>query len=365
MDEPKQPTVLIVDDIPSNLRTLGDYLIACGLEVLFAVDGKGALDHCRCDPPDIILMDVLMPGWDGFETCRQLKQEPVTAEIPVIFITALSQPEDRVKGLEAGGVDFVSKPLHHEEVLARIRTHLLIQSQKRALQELNATKDKFFSIISHDLKGAFNGLIAGTDLMRQSFESLDDEVIKSLMEGLYLSAKNAFNLLENLLQWSRSQTGRLECNPRLIDLAELAARVVRLLESSAEAKDIRLNNHIREKIWGYGDENMIQTVLRNLVNNAIKYCNSGGQVDIHCRRGKDWLEVSVADTGVGISPKRLERLFRIDFHQATPGTAKEEGTGLGLILCKEFVEKNHGRIWANSQVGEQTVFYFTLPAQDA
>lgn len=365
MNEPKQPTVLIVDDIPSNLRTLGDYLIACGLEVLFAVDGKGALEHCRYDPPDIILLDVLMPGWDGFETCRQLKQDPVTTHIPVIFITALSQSEDRVKGLEVGGVDFVTKPLDQEEVLARIRTHLLLESQRRALQELNATKDKFFSIISHDLKGAFNGLIAGTDLMRQSFESLDDEVVKSLMEGLYVSAKNAFNLLENLLQWSRSQTGRLECTPRVIDLAELAARVVHLLESSAKSKGIRLNNHIQEQVLGYADEEMIQTVLRNLVSNAIKYCNPGDQVDIHCQRTKDWLEVSVADTGVGISPKRLERLFRIDFYQASPGTAKEQGTGLGLILCKEFVEKNHGRIWATSHPGEKTVFRFTLPAHDA
>ncbi len=235
------------------------------------------------------------------------------------------------------------------------------------LQKLNASKDKFFSIVAHDLKGPFQPLLGLSELIPIMVDSGSPQEIKEMGESINRSAKNVYTLLENLLQWSRLQMGRMEYAPTRLKLREIAAGTINLLNDFATTKGVHLVNTAPNYIFVYADENMLHTILRNLTSNAIKFTRPQGAVTISARRIEDadqansFIEASVADTGVGISPENAAKLFKIDEHITTLGTAKEQGTGLGLILCREMVEKNGGRIWVESVVGQGSTFRFTIP----
>jgi signal transduction histidine kinase len=236
-----------------------------------------------------------------------------------------------------------------------------VRQQNLELQDLNATKDKFFSIISHDLKGPLNSLTSFSGLLINHTESLSKEDIQMLAKDLDKSVKNLFALLENLLEWSRSQTGNIEFKPEPFDLASLLEENAQLLKAQAQHKKINLVNESKDKLMVKAHRNSINTVVRNLISNAIKFTPEGGMILVGLKTRPNEVVVSVADDGVGISPQVLEKLFRIDTKHSTKGTADEKGTGLGLILCKDFVEKNGGQMGVESEVGKGSVFYFTLP----
>ncbi len=368
-------SILVVDDNPMNLGVLFDHLKTSGFKILIAEDGESAIHQAKFAKPDVILMDVMMPGIDGFEACRNLKKDEETKDIPVIFMTALFETADKIKGFEAGAVDYITKPFQNEEVIARITAHLTIQLQKKELQELNATKDKllkelgelnatkdkFFSIIAHDLRSPFNGLIGASDLLIQSFEALEKEIVIDLIKSMNIASRNAFNLLNNLLEWSRSQTGRIEWDPNITDISIIIRENKLLLKHNAEEKGISVVSEIQDNTFVYADEHMINTIIRNLITNAMKYSRSGEEIRISSKDAGDFLEISVSDEGIGIKPENIGKLFRIDVHHTTKGTANEQGTGLGLILCKEFVEKHNGKIWVESELGKGATFRFTLP----
>ena len=238
--------------------------------------------------------------------------------------------------------------------------HDQLNSQNLELQELNATKDKFFSIISHDLKGPLNSLTSFSSLLINHTESLSKEEIKMFASDFDKSLKNLFALLENLLEWSRSQTGNIEFVPEPFDLAAMLEENKELLKAQAQNKNITLMNESPEKVLINAHKNSINTVVRNLISNAIKFTPQGGKITLKATRQNGEAVTSVADTGVGMGQNVIDKLFRIDSKHSTKGTANEKGTGLGLILCKEFVEKNGGRIWVTSKEGEGSIFYFSL-----
>lgn len=235
-----------------------------------------------------------------------------------------------------------------------------VQQQNNELQELNATKDKFFSIISHDLKGPLNSLTSFSGLLINHFNSLSKEDIQTLAKDLDKSLKNLFALLENLLEWSRAQTGNIEFKPEAFDLNSLLKENVELLRGQAQNKSLTLEQTSNETIIVNADRNSINTVVRNLVSNAIKFTPPGGHITLTVKIDGSKIVTSVSDTGVGMSPEVISKLFRIDTKHSTKGTANEKGTGLGLILCKEFVEKNGGTISVTSVPGQGSVFSFTL-----
>ena len=236
-----------------------------------------------------------------------------------------------------------------------------VSRQNVQLQQLNGTKDKFFSILGHDLKGPLNSLTSFSGLLINHTDSLSKEEIKTLAQDLDKSLKNLFTLLDNLLEWSRSQTGNIEFKPEPFDLAEVLEQNKELLRNQAQGKNIAISNVTKAGLVINAHRHSINTVVRNLVSNAIKFTPEGGAVTLNAQMAKDEVMVSVSDTGVGMSDDIITRLFRIDTKHSTKGTADEKGTGLGLILCKEFVEKNRGRIGVQSEVGQGSVFYFTLP----
>lgn len=362
--------VLIVDDISQNIQILGQILKSRSYNVFVATNGVSALKIATDRVIDLILLDVSMPEMDGYEVCKRLKANPVTAEIPVIFLTARIQPEDVIMGFESGGVDYVTKPFQADELLQRVATHTkirlqqkLISEQNKQLIELNATKNKFFSIIAHDLKNPFSTILGYSSLLSQNFTSFSMEESLNFINSIFNSADNAYKLLENLLTWARTQSQTLTFEPEVINIKNMVNEVLLLNESFAAKKDITIINNITSDCHVLADKNMIHTVFRNLVSNAIKYTDKYGAVTVDFLRKPDehLAVVSVVDTGIGIASDRLENLFRIDTNSTTPGTHNESGTGLGLILCYEFVVKNGGKIWVDSLVGRGSAFSFTVP----
>jgi signal transduction histidine kinase/Tfp pilus assembly protein PilF len=236
-----------------------------------------------------------------------------------------------------------------------------VRQQNLQLAELNATKDKFFSIIGHDLKGPLNSLTSFSRLLINHTDSLTKEEIQMLATDFDKSLKNLFTLLENLLEWSRSQTGNIEFKREVFDMDLLLKQNEDLLKIQAKNKKIAFDHMNSAEVQVAAHKNSINTVVRNLISNAIKFTPEGGLISIDLKTNHAMAVVSVADTGVGMGPEVVAKLFRIDAKHSTKGTADEKGTGLGLILCKEFVEKNGGKLWVESEEGKGSVFSFTLP----
>jgi signal transduction histidine kinase len=247
------------------------------------------------------------------------------------------------------------------DISERKKVEQLILSQNQELKKLNAEKDKFFSIIAHDLKSPVCSIIGFSEHLIEMVEDKNYEQIKEFAGIILLSTNRALSLLTNLLEWSQSQSGRMAINPEYFELNSVIIEVELLLNSNAEQKLINIENTLETEVWINADKRMIGSVLRNLISNALKFTMPGGKITISTMLKEDELVFSVADTGVGIKKERLEKLFSISESYSTQGTQNEKGTGLGLLLSKEFVEKHNGKIWAESNVGVGTVFYVSLP----
>lgn len=237
-----------------------------------------------------------------------------------------------------------------------------LEAQQVELKQLNASKDKFFSIIAHDLRSPFTGLLGITDFIIKNLQNFSAPEIMENLTSLRGVAETVYSLLENLLSWSRLQRGVMEHKPTNLALDELADTNIRLFTSNAKQKQITLVNRVPKGSLAYADRHMVDTVLRNLLSNALKFTHHGGKIQISARPDGAYIDLTVTDNGTGIPKEDLPRLFRIDVKYSHHGTAGEEGTGLGLILCKDLVEKNNGRMWVESVVGQGTTFTIHLPA---
>ncbi len=252
------------------------------------------------------------------------------------------------------------------EVLREARTlaktnEKLFESEIK-LKQINDSKDKFFSIIAHDLRGPFSGFIGLSELMEKEYNNLDSEAIARISKSMSKSAKQLFNLLENLLEWSKAQMGRMEFNPVTIDIYDFASRLSGLYMETALQKDIDLIVDLDRDTFIAADSYMLNTILRNLVSNALKFTPIGGKVVLTAaNHNNNRIRISVADNGVGMDEEAMEKIFRMDAKYSTAGTENERGTGLGLLLCMELIELNGGKIWVDSEVGKGSEFHFTLP----
>lgn len=257
----------------------------------------------------------------------------------------------------------MSDQLNEQIQIIRDTNHALADSEAQLLT-LNATKDKFFSVLAHDLRSPLAGIVTASNTLKNNFETFEKDQKIGFIEIINSSARQLENLVNNLLYWSKSQTGRMKFSPVALNLKDIVDENFKLLRINAEKKEIQLSHTISGKEMVYGDKEMITTIIRNLLSNAIKFTNNGGSVKITSSVTNDKVVVSVSDPGVGISPGNLKRLFSFDHKISTYGTNDEAGSGLGLIICKNFVEKNGGKIWVDNTSDKGTTFKFTVPKND-
>jgi len=242
--------------------------------------------------------------------------------------------------------------------LREVNSELKLSEEK--LKETNANKDKFFSILSHDLRSPFTALLGYAQLLEEAFDTLSEEEKILSISSLHKTARNIFELLTGLLEWSRTQTGRMEFEPEKLELHKIAAETISVLDMNAAAKKIKLINRLNSRSFAVADRNMVRTIIRNLLSNAIKFTKENGKIEITGKTVKNLMQITVSDTGVGMRKDDIDMLFKIEEHHTTLGTNHEVGTGVGLILCKELVEKNGGKIWVESKISEGSKFIFTL-----
>ena len=379
---PAEYKILVVDDVQSNVLLLKALLGREGFAIVYAMNGTEALEKVKSEHSDLILLDVMMPDMDGFEVAGRLKVEPEQAEIPIIFLTALNDSASVVKGFQLGANDFISKPFRREELLIRVEHQLslvdarrIILRQTEELRKTIAGRDKLYSVIAHDLRSPMASIkmLCNTIMMSIDPQTVPEDVFE-MLEMTNKTAEEVFSLLDNLLKWTKSQLGKLSNVPQPIDMVGLVDGVIEVFKPIAESKSISLElNSEVEFINVIVDIEMIKSVVRNLISNAIKFSHKDTVVMVHVKiqdvadenktgegNGKEVL-VTVSDRGCGIKKEDQGKLLNEATHFTTFGTNSEEGSGLGLLLCKDFVSKNHGRLWFTSEEGIGSNFNFTIP----
>lgn len=389
MSDNKLPhaTILIVDDQSENIQTITHFLEESqqGYDLLIASNGKIAFEVAKKAQPGLIITDWDMPFMNGLELTQMIKTNEMTQHIPILLITGVyTSSEDLKTALDAGAHDYLRKPIQKVELWARVSSVLKLMNsyhtiQKQAseiewqneellatnkqLEELIATKDKFFSIIGHDLNSPISQMIGFADMLENHIESFTTEEIINFVARLKESSMQGFRLLDNLLRWSQTQTGNIHFSPSECALNEVIQANIDLHKEKAHHKGVAIVFETNTNYKLIMDRNMIDTVLRNLISNAIKFTPKDGQITIKTEEKQAEITISVIDTGVGISAENIAKLFRNDVHYSTRGTQDEKGTGLGLILCREFVEAHKGNIWIESELNQGSEFKFTIPVQ--
>ncbi|MDT0539137.1 hybrid sensor histidine kinase/response regulator [Croceitalea sp. P059] len=364
-----KPYVLAVDDEQLNIELLKFILERNDFEYQGTNDDDYFFTLLEEKLPDLILLDVIMPRIDGFELCQKLKSYSEYRNIPVIFLTGKVNIKDKVKGFEVGGIDYVTKPFNEQELIARIQTHVelvraknQIEKQAENLRQSNILKDRMFSIIGHDLRSPLSAAKLKMDfIMRGIIDPKADNFIDGTVYELLKTMDEALNLLQNLLGWAKSESDQIQIIPEKLDVLDLVEQTFRLLKLGSEHKKIELINNVPKDSWVFADMNTVKTVLRNLLSNAIKFTPIEGTIKVNGLFNNSHLTIEIEDNGQGIPPEDINKILNPNEHFSKLGTEKEPGTGLGLILCQNFIEKNGGSLNIRSEVGKGSVFYFNLP----
>ena len=360
--------ILIVDDVVSNVLLLKILLSNEKFQVCTANCGNMCIEQAKKEKPDLILLDVMMPDINGFDTAVILKKDPETQDIPIIFLTALNNPSDLVHGFQVGANDFLTKPFNKEELVMRVMHQIQLVAAKRIIvrqnEELRRTisnRDKMYSVIAHDLRSPMASIRMVLNLAVNvvSPETVGEEIF-GLLDKANRESEETHDLLDNLLKWTKSQTGRLNVVYQDIDLDDIIPGAVDIFMMIAEMKKIDLKYiPADEKLTVHGDNDMIKTVIRNFLSNAIKFTPEGKGIEVFYKREGDFARISVRDHGVGIAADRVDSIFHKG--ETTYGTGGEEGSGLGLQLCQDFARKNGGDAYVESVEGEGSTFSFTIP----
>lgn len=368
---PSEYKILIVDDVMSNVLLLKVLLTNEKFAIATASNGRQALEQVEKENPDLVLLDVMMPDMSGFEVAQHLKSNPQTAEIPIIFLTALNSTADIVKGFQVGANDFISKPFNKEELIIRVTHQIslvaakrLILSKTEELQRTIAGRDKLYSVIAHDLRSPMGSIkmVLNMLILNLPFEKIGAEMYE-LLTMANQTTEDVFSLLDNLLKWTKSQIGKLNVVYQDVDLVEVTDGVIEIFSMVASLKKIRIREMKPERMMVNADIDMLKTVVRNLLSNAIKFSKENSEILVKMEEVNGMAVVSVQDHGCGISEEGQKKLLHADTHFSMFGTNNEEGSGLGLLLCKDFVVKNGGKLWFTSKEGEGSIFSFSIPVK--
>jgi signal transduction histidine kinase len=362
-----KPTILVVDDISDNLVLMIN-LLKDTYQVIVANSGAKALRIATSDfPPDLILLDIMMPKMDGHEVCIQLKLNPKTINIPVIFLTAKTDVADEKKGLDLGAVDYITKPISPPIMLARIKIHLAFQEKNNALlhaisvaEKANLAKSEFISSMTHELRSPLNAIIGFAQLMETETPppslSQKESVTHILKAGWHL-----LKLINEILDLAKIEHRQISLSEEIISISEILHECHPIIEQQALQHNVKLNFPVfTHSIFVYADRTRLKQILINLLTNAIKYNSQPGSVTVNCsKQPSGRLRISITDTGLGLTPEQLVHLFE-PFNRLGQENGAEEGTGIGLVVSKRMIELMGGKIGVESNVGTGSVFWFEL-----
>lgn len=362
--------VLIVDDIAKNLQLLGTTLREAGYKVAAVSKPEQVLDSALKYRPDLILLDVMMPGKSGFEVCEELKAHSELKHIPVIFLTAKVEQESIVKGLGLGGSDYVTKPFNTQELLARVDTHVSLKlskdqlkEQNQKLEELSLMKDRIYSVIGHDLRGPVNGISGVINMLLSDLDNMDGEKLKKFLTLVNQSSSNLWNLLTDLLSWARVQSKEMRVNKNDFYLLSAIEEDIKMMAFTAEKKQININIYPEVDVEVHADKTFVRTIVRNFLSNALKFSDKKGScIDIHIEV-EGGLHISVKDYGIGMTEEVKSRLFKMA-HPKSESKMNVNGAGFGLLLCNELAKLHGGSIQVESKEGEGSTFSLVIPQSE-
>jgi signal transduction histidine kinase len=367
--------ILMVDDTPANIDVLHKLLAKEGYKLSFATNADKALKIISRTLPNLILLDVMMPGMDGFELCQLLKSQKETQDIPVIFMTALTDTIDKIKGFSLGAVDYITKPIQSEELLARVSTHLKLQAHvielktrslesenaRYAAESANRAKSLFLANMSHELRTPLNAIIGYTDLVQEEAVDLGYETIITDLTKIQVAAKQLLGIISDVLDITKIEADKMELEWSTFEVTSLIKDIITIIRPTLIEGKQQFKIDCPVDIGTlYADHGKVQQILFNLLNNAVKFTKKG-TITLTVNRSEEWLTFQVADTGIGISADKLTIIFQ-PFTQADNSHTREYGgTGLGLSICKHYCEMMGGHITIDSEVDKGSVFTVYLP----
>ena len=369
--QPPVPSIMVVDDTPANLHLLTGMLKKRGYKVRPVSSGKFALQTAKHDPPDLILLDIIMPEMNGYEVCECLKADEQLSGIPVIFISALNETMDKVKAFKVGGVDYVTKPFQFEEVQARVATHLELRRQKRLIQESNEQlrkleelRDNLVHMVVHDMRTpltAIYGFLRTLEMLEG--ESLSDQG-REFVQTALASTEDLVEMVSSLLDVSKMEAGEMKLNLTQCELLTIAREALAKVEPLKGDRQLMLSG-ADEPVTVMADPELIARVFQNLLGNALKFTPDDGRVTVSIEPSADAVRVLVRDTGPGIPPEYRERIFEKFGQVENPANKQRYSTGIGLTFCKLAVEAHGGQVGVDSEEGRGSTFWFTLPRRES
>jgi len=364
----RKGNIVVIDDTPANLRLLAGMLTKEGHKVRPMPNGELGLKTVLASPPDLILLDINMPGMDGYEVCRELKANPKTHNIPILFISALDEAIDKVKAFNAGGVDYITKPFQIEEVQARILTQLDLKYSRDTMESLNQDlkksleeKTEFLEILVHELKNPLNVLMGYSDLMVEE-QSMPRDEMRSVAVLMAQTSRKMHELVVKILEVNRLELGKRNFNRRPVDLDEVIQGVIANFRGAADRKGIEIAYERGRAPHVMGDESCFYSIFENLVSNAVKFSNHETKVSLALYKGEGCAHCSVTDSGPGFTAEDRGRLFGKYSRLSAKPTGGETSTGLGLSIVKALIDGQGGSIRMESVPGKGATFHLEFPA---
>jgi len=359
--EPAPARIVVVDDQPANVQIVGSVLGGLGHEIIPAADGATALKRIAARMPDLILLDLLMPGMDGCEVCRRLKAQPETRDIPVIFLSAADDKEFIVRALDAGGVDYITKPFNHAELVSRVRTQLVLKNTRDRLAQLAEDKDELLGILAHDLRNHLGGIHMSAELLRSRLRRSEDERMAQLAENLHRASALSLAFLKEFLA-NAAADHAFAPKPSAVSLAGVAAIAVQQNQEAARRKNLTIRTDFpAQDSTVLADGSALGQVLDNLLSNAVKFSPPGRTIYVSMQSTEHYGECVVRDEGPGFTAEDKAKMFRRYGRLSARPTGGEPSVGLGLSIVRKLVRAMNGELWCESEPGQGAVFKVRLP----